>query len=348
MIRFRTVIFVQLVAQWVVADVNLESSQRSSAGDVIQFVDQQPTIYQSSPGTYRHFDGQQQLECELCEPGHYRIRHCDAEHWRTCEQCPHNFYMPYYNNGDKCRSCGDTCDSDRYLVTLQECSPTAPRRCACQPGTAQVYLGSNGPGMCKPYEMGTTDRKHDNVTSSHEETSAETTEKTTTSVTNDTTRWDIDSSFANDTLSYDLAETKSIVGPVVGGLVGLLAVGIVTVAVVIRVCNRAHSKEMENIINRDIEWKDVFNHVADHIGNDWLHLARKLPGNSPTQSDLDSIRLEHHPRVDEMAFQMLTKWKQMNGDKASLKGLQHGLRRSWHPLIARQIGKMQLQTPEVV
>ncbi|XP_066292864.1 tumor necrosis factor receptor superfamily member 11B-like [Branchiostoma lanceolatum] len=304
------------------APVNFESLQRSSADDVIQFVDQQPTIYQSSPGTYRHFDGQQQLECELCEPGHYRIKHCDAEHWRTCEQCPHNFYMPYYNNGDKCRSCGDTCDSDRYLVTLQECSPTAPRRCACQSGTAMVYLGSNGPGMCKPFETDTTDPKHDNTTSLQASSHEETTEKTTTSVTNGTTRWDLDSSLANDTLSYDLAESEPIVGPL-AGLAGFIVLVIIAGGAWYSYHSTSEEEE-DDVLNKDIDLLPVFDYVADHVGKDWRRLARKLPGTFPKKSDLDSIEERHRSDLREMAYDMLLDWKQKKGDEASLRYLQEG------------------------
>eukprot|EP00058_Branchiostoma_floridae_P021461 XP_002606951.1 hypothetical protein BRAFLDRAFT_64947 [Branchiostoma floridae] len=257
------------------------TSPRSSADDVIAIAQHRSSpIYRSMPGVYPlEYNGQQSLTCDLCEPGHFLVKHCDTEHGTTCEQCPHNFYMPYYNNGDRCLSCGDTCDDDRNLVTLQECSPTARRHCDCKPGSRQVYQGSNGPAMCSPLETGTgtTDSKHGNATSLRNPDHNETTQKTTTST----------SSTGN------------------------------------------------------VDWTQVFNYVADHIGNDWWGLARKLPGNIPTQADRDSIYERHRPDVKEMAFQMLTKWQQMNGHEASLEGLQRGLRRSFHPIVAHQVGNMR-------
>ncbi|XP_035695783.1 tumor necrosis factor receptor superfamily member 11B-like [Branchiostoma floridae] len=343
----------QLGSQWVAAKENIKTSPRSSGDDVIAIAQHRsPPIYRSMPGVYPlEYNGQQSLTCDLCEPGHFLVKHCDTEHGTICEQCPHNFYMRYYNNGDRCLSCGDTCDDDRNLVTLQECSPTAPRRCDCKPGTRQVYRGSNGPAMCSPVKTGTgtTDSKHGNATSLRNPDHNETTQKTTTSTssTGNTTKWDLDSSLANDTLSYDLAESESFVVPLAGGLASLA--GIAVAAVVIVACCKDQStpnKETESNINKNVDLRQVFNYVADHVGSRWSRLARHLPGNLPTQADLDSIYERHRPDVKEMAFQMLLKWKQMNGNKASLEGLQQGLRRSFHPIIARQVGKMQW--PEMV
>ncbi|XP_078586264.1 uncharacterized protein LOC144868190 [Branchiostoma floridae x Branchiostoma japonicum] len=327
----------QFASGWVDAQVNSTSLQLSSADDAI-FVHQRLTIYQSNPGTYRHYNGHQQLTCELCEPGHYLKKDCDGEHWRTCEQCPHNFFMPLYNNGHKCRSCGDTCADDRNLVTLQECSPTAPRRCACKRGTRQVSLGSNGPEMCIRYETGTTDDpEHDNVTSLQGSRYEETTEKTTISASNDTTSWDLDSSLANDTLSYNLAENQSIVGPIAGAAGSLLLV--IIGAIAWKNSHHSTQKKDKDAIVRKINLQPVFNYVADHVGGDWWRLAWKLPGISPTRAQLDSIKEEHHPNVWEMTHKMLQDWKERNGVGASLQGLQQGLRDTGLGNLASKIGK---------
>ncbi|XP_078611387.1 uncharacterized protein LOC144881891 [Branchiostoma floridae x Branchiostoma japonicum] len=119
-------------------------------------------------------------------------------------------------------------------VTWSPCrSVLQPHRgaVACKRGTRQVSLGSNGPEMCIRYETGTTDDpEHDNVTSLQGSRYEETTEKTTISASNDTTSWDLDSSLANDTLSYNLAENQSIVGPIAGAAGSLLLVIIGAIA----------------------------------------------------------------------------------------------------------------------
>ncbi|KAJ0066324.1 hypothetical protein NL108_011151 [Boleophthalmus pectinirostris] len=82
--------------------------------------------------------------CNRCNAGMYKEKDCDGKTPTKCADCKKGHFMATRNHMDQCRSC-KTCNSQKKLKTLRECTAWADTVCECVSG---FYCSDSGCGHC--------------------------------------------------------------------------------------------------------------------------------------------------------------------------------------------------------
>ena len=70
---------------------------------------------------------------------------------------------------------------------------------------------------------------------------------------------------------------------------------------------------------------EIMEYISKHVGNKWKPLARKLQF---SDGEIDGIQSDNQGNLQETIYQMLRKWKQREGRKATIHELAMGLARA--------------------
>jgi len=67
---------------------------------------------------------------------------------------------------------------------------------------------------------------------------------------------------------------------------------------------------------------DIIKTAKEHIGNDWITLARHF---KMSKTDIDSIRSDYRDNLKEQIHQFFEQWERQNGYNATAEALVKGL-----------------------
>ncbi|XP_077206469.1 tumor necrosis factor receptor superfamily member 6 isoform X2 [Paroedura picta] len=74
------------------------------------------------------------IQCDLCEPGRFKVKNCTASEKTVCEKCEEGKeYTDHPNHHSKCKRC-NSCDSAHGFEVEKPCNITQNIKCRCMHG----------------------------------------------------------------------------------------------------------------------------------------------------------------------------------------------------------------------